>query len=236
MTHVWLHSLEPGFESHLSSIGDQLADRLGSSNHSVSKWIPFSSERTHRDEHQSILLLVGDWKNFSRSDYFVAANALALHESGVVLLLPVIIARPEITRKGDEVWLERYSALWQRLHKLAILTPQSDELNLNELVAKVSDAHLAHSNNARKTQTLPATLFFSYCHRDQGLRDELAHHLKLLERVIDRRLARPKDRGRRRMVRSHRRPSLHRRPNPPSPQLRLLCIRLLLGNRSSDRS
>ena len=183
MTHVWLHSLEPGFESHLSSIGDQLADRLGSSNHSVSKWIPFSSERTHRDEHQSILLLVGDWKNFSRSDYFVAANALALHESGVVLLLPVIIARPEITRKGDEVWLERYSALWQRLHKLAILTPQSDELNLNELVAKVSDAHLAHSNNARKTQTLPATLFFSYCHRDQGLRDELAHHLKLLERV-----------------------------------------------------
>jgi hypothetical protein len=57
----------------------------------VSEWIPFDSEHRHREEENYVVLLVPPSDCFGIRDYFIAANALALADSGRVRVLPVIL-------------------------------------------------------------------------------------------------------------------------------------------------
>ncbi len=194
MTRVWVYSLGPdlglsfpdiSFPQHvIDDITSELGRRSGLPECSVRLWSPFRSEREHRGERQFIVLLVCDWRKFTKRDYFVAANALALHKSGTVGLFPAMIGPVEAGASND-VWLERNRLLWERLAKIAVMGPYPEAVGewSGELASIVKHLILGAPDDVQQPDTRPSSVFFSYCHRDEGLRDELARHLKLLERA-----------------------------------------------------
>src|ERR1700682_3633200 len=103
MTHVWMSLLGPdpgspvgkiSFIEHIvNEVHAGLRRSMPGFEGSVNVWIPFQSEREYRGQQQLIVLIVGDWREFTKRDYFLASNALALHESGAVRLIPVFIDR-----------------------------------------------------------------------------------------------------------------------------------------------
>ena len=171
MTYVWVYALgpDPDIYKLVERVELELRHAGNSDVFLVGPWKPFSSERQHRGARQIIVLLVCDWQRFTRTDYFVAANALALHESGAALLLPVLAGNAE-PGAGAGVWQERYRVIWDRLANAAV---GMDGLRSAIEASATSPAHA----------TRTTSIFFSYCHRDEALRDQLAHHLKLLERT-----------------------------------------------------
>src|SRR5437870_983262 len=135
MTRIWVYSAgdiwDAAGESEkrfASEVADWLEGDLRQSgvvDCAVKGWAPFRSEREHRGEPQAIVLLAGDWRRFTRRDYFAVANALALHESGLARLVSIVYGGMEAAPQGD-AWSERYRLLWKRLVSVAALNFAGD--------------------------------------------------------------------------------------------------------------
>jgi len=196
MTRIWVYSVgnmwdaarrsEKAFAAELANWlqGDLRQDGVADCVAEV--WVPFSSERQYRGERQVIMLLVGDWKRFTRTDYFVAANALALCKTGVAHLVPVIYGGIDAEPQADG-WTERYWLLWKRLSSMpaseCVEVTAADYNALRELLLGYVKAAISGGPSIEKSTAGPVSVFISYCHRDEKLRDELCRHLKLLERT-----------------------------------------------------
>ena len=155
MTQVWVYRIGAaagnGVDEHLRQAGIDGFESM--------PWTPFSSNRGG----PILVLCAGDWWKFTRTEYFGAAEALALHESGVVKVLPVMEAGEDSGPQPDP-WMERYRLIWNRLDAL------SRERPVTNIMVKASTRG-------------PVSIFFSYSHRDDELREELGRHLSLLERT-----------------------------------------------------
>jgi RNA polymerase sigma factor (sigma-70 family) len=156
---------------------------------SVRVWDPFRSEREHVGQQNVIVLLIGTDREFTRDEYFVGCNALALHETGIARLIPVFIRAVNLPLRTDGAtaspWESRYRTLLAKLCNLDAL--DLDDLSSvhgwDRLRSVILMAIQATSLDIKRQTTQPATVVFSYSHRDDDLRGELDKHLSLLERT-----------------------------------------------------
>jgi hypothetical protein len=175
MSRVWVYTAgNPGSEldapQQARSLQQELRDR-GVTDCAVEVWAPFRSERVHRAERQVIVLFAHDWRHFTRRDYLTVANALAIHSSSIAALAPVVSYRTEALPVDG--WPERYRQLCERLVSLQ---------GPGDLTERVIEA-LAGAKASDVDRAGAVSVFFSYCHQDEDLRNELGRHLKLLERA-----------------------------------------------------
>lgn len=159
----------------------------------VSEWIPFDSEHKHREEENYVVLLVPPSDCFGVRDYFIAANALALADSGRVQVLPMILdfsAADDAASGIGEAVIEsarehrnrRVRDTLTRTAVCGVKTDQGDALCgelMERLKAEMAEWPKRKPNGGRRR----VSLFFSYSHMDAMFRDELARHLKLLRRT-----------------------------------------------------
>jgi TIR domain len=160
MTQVWVYTIGAATTKGL----DETLRQAGIPEFALTPWTPFHSDRELPRGGQILVLCAGDWRNFTKTDYFGAAHALALHESGALRLLPVVETGKDGTPQPDP-WMERYRLMRNRLVELS-----------DEKTAAVQRAAIVSARG-------PVSLFFSYCHRDEDLREQLERHLSLLERT-----------------------------------------------------
>jgi TIR domain len=156
MTQVWVYRIGAAAGENL----DEHLRQAGIDGFESTPWVPFRSNRGG----PILVLCAGDWRKFTRTEYFGAAEALALHESGVVKVLPVIEAG-EDTGPQPDPWMERYRLLWNRLDALS-----REKAPITNRPAPASTSG-------------PVSIFFSYSHEDEELRGDLERHLSLLERT-----------------------------------------------------
>jgi tetratricopeptide (TPR) repeat protein len=159
----------------------------------VSEWIPFDSEHKHREEENYVVLLVPPSDCFGVRDYFIAANALALADSGWVRVLPMILelsaaddAASGIGEAVSESARERRNRrVRDKLTRTAVCVVKTDQGDalcgelMGRLKAEMAEWPKRGSHGGRRS----VSLFFSYSHSDAMLRDALARHLELLGRT-----------------------------------------------------
>lgn len=178
------------FGEYLSTLFSAAADRIEAPTQhwSIAVWNAFRSEREHSGELQIILLFVGTARELTKDEYFVGCNALALHQTGRAHLMTVLLPDIPIQRQEDSVldpWTGRSRALVDQMSHYAVAQGYEPTLEssadtfLAYVLAKAPTAAVTVQGN----RPAPLTLFFSYCHRDGNLRDELEKHLRLLERT-----------------------------------------------------
>lgn len=127
--------------------------------------------------------------HFNRRTFTTISEILALYRSNRVKLSVIgpEPARPPSHKPEAGVWWERCQPIWAEL--LALRHVKSDALCEEWLrtgdVRSLVDGVIASGDRVPLPEGTagPATLFFSYSHRDEDLRDGLAKHLKLLERT-----------------------------------------------------
>jgi hypothetical protein len=127
-------------------------------------WTPFPPDQQLQGAWNILFIAVGDWRKFTRADYFGAAQALALHEGNLLQVIPWIEDGSDEPPQAD-AWMERYRQMWKRLEALS-----HGKKAIDETAARVA---------ARR----PLSVFFSYSHSDERLREQLEHHLSLLEQT-----------------------------------------------------
>ena len=160
----------------------------------VSEWSPFVSEHKHRGEDNYSVMLVPPSDCFGMRDYFIAANALALADSGRIRVLPVVLetnAQQEAAAAGTAAEVGE-SSLQHRNHRLrdslmrtavCVLKQGQEATLLGELMTRLEPEMADWPKRKPKTAGRTVSLFFSYSHADSMFRDELARHLKLLGRT-----------------------------------------------------
>jgi hypothetical protein len=140
-------------------------------------WLPFVSEQRARQGQPLLILLLGAPVG---EDSLVLSHAIALHEAGRARVIPVFLHDPatlanSLTRPQERLALERLRAL-----------PGAIDGTRNDWTAALQQALLRETQAATALAapepSAAIDVFYSYAHPDEPLRDELARHLKALER------------------------------------------------------
>ena len=191
MATVWVaHFGEPWFWPLSSWLGNIDFATLEQKGFTIRRWKALQCVPRHED---LLLVLLGPLFSgplkVDQSTFTGLSEILALHRSN--RLKVCVIAAEGVWPPSDEpetgVWRKRCQPMVEQL--LALRHPDVDSLcehwwrteDLGSFIGNVIAS--SEPSSLPETAEGPTTLFFSYSHRDEELRDGLAGHLKLLERT-----------------------------------------------------
>ncbi len=184
LRHVWYHVVDN--RTHEAENFDAkewvrgfVARALQGSATEISQWQPFFPSQEHREKQHVLVLLIGDGSAIS-NEYLILCNALALHNAGRLLVIPVFAGGII----SANIWGEKQQALLQHFQSLPTAIVRTEPLSVPVQIKHLFTT-VAGTNEVAKPSGGGRPIidvFSSYAHEDEELRDELDKHLKALER------------------------------------------------------